>query len=32
MKWAIYARVSTRKEEQQKSLQNQISLAESIAI
>ncbi|MDQ0230254.1 DNA invertase Pin-like site-specific DNA recombinase [Metabacillus malikii] len=31
MKCAIYARVSTRKEEQQNSLQNQISLAESIA-
>jgi site-specific DNA recombinase len=32
MKCVIYARVSTRKEEQQNSLQNQISLAESIAI
>ncbi len=31
MKCAIYARVSTRKEEQQNSLQNQISLGESIA-
>ncbi|BDG33496.1 recombinase family protein [Parageobacillus thermoglucosidasius] len=31
MKAAIYARVSTRKEEQQNSLQNQIVLAENIA-
>ncbi|MEF3310760.1 recombinase family protein [Paenibacillus sp. GYB004] len=31
MKCAIYARVSTRREEQQNSLQNQIALAESIA-
>ncbi|MFS0918552.1 recombinase family protein [Brevibacillus sp. 179-C 1.1 NHS] len=31
MKCAIYARVSTRREEQKNSLQNQIALAESIA-
>jgi DNA invertase Pin-like site-specific DNA recombinase len=31
MRCAIYARVSTRREEQQNSLQNQIALAESIA-
>jgi len=31
MKCVIYARVSTRREEQQNSLQNQIALAESIA-
>ncbi|PZE20301.1 recombinase family protein [Paenibacillus xerothermodurans] len=31
MKCAIYARVSTKREEQQNSLQNQIALAESIA-
>lgn len=31
MRCAIYARVSTRKEEQKNSLQNQIALAESIA-